>query len=711
VKTGYDASDPSNFLEGARPFRGENRFILGTFERGITVYRQQIRALNLVYSLVEARASGRKVIPPMCRITVIGGGAFGSTVAAAAAFANFHVTLVERRESLLHLQRGCDTRWLHPRFYDWPSPEADSQMARLPFLDWTASSAGNVAVQIDRELTDLQSDALYGRLDIDLGISDLRVERTKSGLYEVRYRAIDEQYIRPCEVVIYAVGFGIESNHGNNDSYWRNDRYAQSDLNFKDKRIRYFISGFGDGGLVDIFRLTIRDFRYERIFDEMFLGQARSFFVALDGLRRSPSERRGSLYDKFFAFEQGKFAAAIDKAKTELRKRLRSDTAVTLNGTAASFRLGLSLRDVSFSNALLVYLLFRLGVLNFRSGRIADANSTNAKFLGTGGRKNRPVSLKSFGECIIRHGTDRHSALKAVDCGKAISFLISRSKFDTGVQIFPPGWWGQYTDPLIAAPKGQRKWTGIEYVPPLLMTHATTFVSTLASILGGLIDSRQARKRRPRKPNFRVTLHRITHFDGNDVFQQVTPYRGRVNLTGGVGRFFSVEGGIVGLACRTGSLVVAQKKSSAKFRKIWQLTELDKSGAKDIKPYVDSLLCCPFFAPEPERGSQRVILALFVDSGDPEFFDEATRDTISFACGGFVDLLESLHSDRMLRTVPGGPLGHAVQSSRSLTDLKNKLKELGVTFVDRGDKGWKRGVTFRTVRSLDLQIRYEDSPI
>jgi hypothetical protein len=46
VMAGRAPIDLNEFLENARPFPGENRFVLGTFERGVTVYRQQIRALN-----------------------------------------------------------------------------------------------------------------------------------------------------------------------------------------------------------------------------------------------------------------------------------------------------------------------------------------------------------------------------------------------------------------------------------------------------------------------------------------------------------------------------------------------------------------------------------------------------------------------------------------------------------------------------------------
>jgi hypothetical protein len=46
---------PDAFLEHARPIAGKQRFAVGTFERGITFYRQQMRALNLVYAMASPR--------------------------------------------------------------------------------------------------------------------------------------------------------------------------------------------------------------------------------------------------------------------------------------------------------------------------------------------------------------------------------------------------------------------------------------------------------------------------------------------------------------------------------------------------------------------------------------------------------------------------------------------------------------------------------
>ena len=152
--TAQSRVDLQQFLKSACPFDGENRFILGTFERGVTFYRQQIRALlNLIYALVEAKSpDGKRIIPSNSRIAVVGGGAFGVTAAAAAAYAKFKTTLFERQQFLLPLQRGCTSRWLHPRFYDWPHPSSESRLARLPILNWAAGNGRHRGDRIGERL-------------------------------------------------------------------------------------------------------------------------------------------------------------------------------------------------------------------------------------------------------------------------------------------------------------------------------------------------------------------------------------------------------------------------------------------------------------------------------------------------------------------------------------------------------------------------------
>src|SRR5262249_6088589 len=154
-----------------------------------------------------------------------------------------------------------------------------------------------------------------------------------------------EQDILPCEVVIYAVGFGTET--GENEPYWRNDRLGQTELGFTGaERVRYVVSGTGDGGLVDVFRLTIRDFRYERIFSEIFGPIDDRLMENLRAFRASATEEEGSLYDHFNSLESDE-SDRMARATSELRNRLRSDTDVILNGEKESLRRILTLNRVS----------------------------------------------------------------------------------------------------------------------------------------------------------------------------------------------------------------------------------------------------------------------------------------------------------------------------------------------------------------------------
>jgi hypothetical protein len=48
----------------------------------------------------------------------------------------------------VHLQEGSDTRWVHPRIYDWPNEGSTSPAAALPILNWNAGRASDVVVEV-----------------------------------------------------------------------------------------------------------------------------------------------------------------------------------------------------------------------------------------------------------------------------------------------------------------------------------------------------------------------------------------------------------------------------------------------------------------------------------------------------------------------------------------------------------------------------------
>jgi len=137
--------------------------------------------------------------------------------------------------------------------------------------------------------------------------------------------------------------------------------------------------------------------------------------------------------------------------------------------------------------------------------------------------------------------------------------------------------------------------------------------------------------------------------------------------------------------------------------RVWEITALDRSGAKPIKPYVDSIFACPFFGPEDYPGTH-VSLVLFVDSAEADFFDDEVLGTISAACRGFVQLLESLHKLRALRPVPTFYPGYKVWAESDTREVVSELKSLGVRFVDANVHGWKESLTFRSLNSLDLEL-------
>jgi hypothetical protein len=131
--------DAHALLEGRRSKAGGPVYIVGGMsERRVTLYSQQVRALNIVAALGAVHGDS---LAPM-DIAVVGAGAAG--VAAAAALERLgamRVTVYEEAAAPMHAQRASYTRFLHPRMFHWPEPGWDDVDAKLPIGNWTASYA------------------------------------------------------------------------------------------------------------------------------------------------------------------------------------------------------------------------------------------------------------------------------------------------------------------------------------------------------------------------------------------------------------------------------------------------------------------------------------------------------------------------------------------------------------------------------------------
>lgn len=220
-------------------------FVLGCFEQRVTVYSQQVRALNLVDAILSqglVRLNGG-------RVAIVGGGVAGMT--AAVAFAKAapdlgRLDLFERRPSTLEFQRNS-RRFLHPHFYDWPAPGSDQPDAGLPVMNWQAGPAGDVAKTL---ATEFELAVSNSKLTVFCEHEVTELKSTELGPVRV-VTDIGTAANRIYDVVVLAIGFGIERFLGpETSSYWTPTELSAPILaNVPDPLI--FISGNGDGGLVD----------------------------------------------------------------------------------------------------------------------------------------------------------------------------------------------------------------------------------------------------------------------------------------------------------------------------------------------------------------------------------------------------------------------------------------------------------------------------
>jgi hypothetical protein len=345
-------------------------YLLGSFEKGVTVYRQQVRAHNLLWSLSKSKGTANAKVD----IAIVGAGIAGLTAAACAIglFPNARVFVFERSMDLCSLQQGCDSRWLHPRIYNWPEPGSRAPSASLPVLNWTAGRASDVADQILGGFANyVAGHSSLGRLNIYLGVEHLRILARKRTIEWIgKEGSADGQFVRvgsSCgqvkefDLIIMATGFGMERQQAAypTPSYWQNENLGQLRL---DGFVQSFVvSGYGDGALVDLCRLTIERFRQDRILYDLFDVGLESAEFQLQHLWKEASGEK-SIFSVLQSAERVCLGPAVDA----LSKRIRKDTRVTLHlrGSKPSANAGLA--DVfrntsSFTNRLLLYLLFRCG--------------------------------------------------------------------------------------------------------------------------------------------------------------------------------------------------------------------------------------------------------------------------------------------------------------------------------------------------------------
>lgn len=358
-------------------------FILGCLERRITVFSQQTRALNLIYSLFREQKLQRGA-----KVAVVGGGAAGLTAAAGAARLGCRVTLLERMNILLPLWRSNHTRWLHPHIYDWPKPGSERDTADLPLLGWQAGKAWQVADQILD-----QWEVLRREHDIKVHEGARKVQLASGP--ELRWRAKGKDYSGQFDAVILAVGFGLEKKQKGAPfvSYWDDEGLDNPAREPNWSRRHYLISGTGDGGLVDLFRVRLQGFQHERLLKDFLLSP--SLTKVKDQLLKLEADfQEGHLKGEDF-FEHYKELPVSPELDMRLRSRLRPDTSAILN---AESNTKLSARSCIL-NRFLASRLIALGV-HYEPGTF-EITRIKGRYKVTFQASGR---TELFDEVVIRHG-------------------------------------------------------------------------------------------------------------------------------------------------------------------------------------------------------------------------------------------------------------------------------------------------------------------
>jgi FAD dependent oxidoreductase len=227
-------------------------YLLGSVNRHITVHSQQCRAINLIHALIrlDGGLDGRSM-------AIVGAGFAGLTAAAyALEKTTAKVALFETAPRPLWVQDHCANRWLHPGIYDWPSPGSLEPRTSLPVLNWHADKASNVAKHVRAEWERIA--ARKGGFSSHFETKVDAVTAAASGNLLVEFANGQQEEF---DVVVLAVGFGLETGRPGRISYW-NDADGLDDIP-PDSTI--LISGFGDGGLADVLRLCLPEFRQDNL--------------------------------------------------------------------------------------------------------------------------------------------------------------------------------------------------------------------------------------------------------------------------------------------------------------------------------------------------------------------------------------------------------------------------------------------------------------
>lgn len=637
------------------------QYTTGLFYRGITIYKQQIRALNLFYAMKQCGLfeNGNT------RICVIGGGVSGLTFAAAAIKANFKVTILEKEPILLSMQYGCDIRTVHPNIYDWPSEGATFPHARLPLLSWISGSASNVAKQIYHSFRSISSDT---DTEVYRNVHNIKVYRDKkNNFFKISANeSVDGKLFKPlpeitANYIIYATGFGIEKaclNNSNMPSYWRNEGLSQLFHSYKKD---VYLSGTGDGLLIDLFRSKIVGFSYERFLkyiDEKISGENKN--VLNDNLLKIKKEwldhksknewpdnksKHEWLYDQIKSIDKNILELLRDYFQNRSRGQVRVKVIIS-----CSFKELFNLDRISFINAFILFFIEEVfsDTVKFLIGK--TQGSKEYSFKPKSGGQSTPFPDKAF--CLLRHGTNALTAFSFTQFRKSPKLDDLKARQDNARNPDRQLWDEQSLMNLFEGKDMMGFYTQDT------ISVCSGFISILNSIIASTCSSVE---------HYRLALFRANNASSSFSYQQMTKYFGTLPSEGKtVGKLFSYTKGNIGLSMMTGEPLYL--KSESDRDKVIEL--LDIRNPKSVLLH-KSFLSIPILGMIDEEPSVNLILYMDADTND--FFEREDRiKLIVSATKGWIEYIDHGIENDFIRmgSIIGTPL-----KLKSKSEINNQAKE------------------------------------
>ena len=228
-----------------------NVYVIGCLESRVSIYSQQVRALNVIWALAEAK----QLTSHRGGLAIIGAGFAGTTAALGASRLGWNVTVLERAHGAIHLQTDCRSRWIHPRIYDWPDSSWSVADAKLPVMSWHAGRVEQVVAGLQQQFKTATG---AGVVDFRHSVTVTQLNALPSQV-ELSWTSTDPKTrtlpmnAASFDAVLVAVGFGIEDDHS--ASYWGNDNLERPSADGSISN--WVVSGLGDGALIDVLRLRL----------------------------------------------------------------------------------------------------------------------------------------------------------------------------------------------------------------------------------------------------------------------------------------------------------------------------------------------------------------------------------------------------------------------------------------------------------------------